>query len=734
VTYDRKVKKDAFFWYKANWTTEPVVYITSKRFSPRTEALTPVKVYSNCDKVALYLNESLVSEKVPEEAIVSWPDITLKPGLNIIKTIGQKAGKQDCLDYACWTYLSPDSIKASSNQAGNEAPGAFDKNTQTRWSATSSAYPQWWRIDLGGLKNIKGVAIDWYYSQLRAYQYKLETSQNDITYQIVADKTTNQQTGNTQDLFEKQARYVRITVAGCSLANAWSAINEITFIGLSEIIPNLAPQVWAGDDQIRLLTTTIKLLGQVQDDDLPAGQALNIQWSLQSGPGQVTFTNPKALETQTTFSRPGVFEFKLTISDGEFTSTDLVKIDIRDNAWPIAPYARINFQPSTLSIPPDYLPDYGQTFGPKNGYVYGWNMDHTSLVRQRGINPDPRLDTICHFLSGGAWEFRLPIGLYNVTVSVGDAAFAKTYTINVEGVNYWQSVSLSANQFLQMSKNITVNDGILTVDAGLSAEKSTRLNYIEIAVVLNDNKPPAVEAGPDETITLPVDTITLEGQVTDDGKPLGSPLQISWVKESGPGVVTFGDPYSAQTTAIFAACGTYVLKLSASDGDTSAADTLTVNVMGQQLVEPLKINFQSPGSDVPADYLPDYGEIYGLKSAFNHFYGWNYDCSSLTRDRNKNMDQRLDTFTHFHAGGFWEIQVPNGDYHVTVSIGDAAYSSVCTINVEGSNYWSAVPLVANQFLQLVKTVKVTDGRLTVDCGQSPAMQTKINYAEIAPLN
>jgi beta-galactosidase len=45
VTYDRRTRKDAFFWYKANWSTAPVVYITSRRFTPRTSATTTVKVY-----------------------------------------------------------------------------------------------------------------------------------------------------------------------------------------------------------------------------------------------------------------------------------------------------------------------------------------------------------------------------------------------------------------------------------------------------------------------------------------------------------------------------------------------------------------------------------------------------------------------------------------------------------------------------------------------------------------
>lgn len=47
VTYDRKIKKDAFYFYKANWSTEPMIYITSRRFTKRPEASVQVKVYSN---------------------------------------------------------------------------------------------------------------------------------------------------------------------------------------------------------------------------------------------------------------------------------------------------------------------------------------------------------------------------------------------------------------------------------------------------------------------------------------------------------------------------------------------------------------------------------------------------------------------------------------------------------------------------------------------------------------
>ncbi|HTS00289.1 MAG TPA: glycoside hydrolase family 2 TIM barrel-domain containing protein, partial [Bacteroidota bacterium] len=52
VTYDRRVKKDAYYWYRANWNPEPMVHITGRRFSPRRSPC-DVKVYSNCESVAL---------------------------------------------------------------------------------------------------------------------------------------------------------------------------------------------------------------------------------------------------------------------------------------------------------------------------------------------------------------------------------------------------------------------------------------------------------------------------------------------------------------------------------------------------------------------------------------------------------------------------------------------------------------------------------------------------------
>lgn len=66
VTFDRKLKKDSFYLYKAYWTKKPFVHLAGKRFEYRTGKRTEITVYSNEKEVALYNNGKLVGVKTGE--------------------------------------------------------------------------------------------------------------------------------------------------------------------------------------------------------------------------------------------------------------------------------------------------------------------------------------------------------------------------------------------------------------------------------------------------------------------------------------------------------------------------------------------------------------------------------------------------------------------------------------------------------------------------------------------
>src|SRR5262252_4695667 len=102
VTYDRQTKKNTFFWYKANWTTTPVVYITSRRFNPRTTATVTVKVYSNMDSVSLQVNGTSLGAATGADHIFQWTNVALNPGDNAVVATGATGGTT-ATDTVTWT-------------------------------------------------------------------------------------------------------------------------------------------------------------------------------------------------------------------------------------------------------------------------------------------------------------------------------------------------------------------------------------------------------------------------------------------------------------------------------------------------------------------------------------------------------------------------------------------------------------------------------------------------------
>ncbi len=102
VTYDRTIRKDAFYWYKANWNPEPMVYIASRRFTPRPSGSTDVRVYTNCDSVALSVNGINAGTKAEPSRVFVWSGVQLVDGSNSIDVVGYKDGKQ-LRDTCLWT-------------------------------------------------------------------------------------------------------------------------------------------------------------------------------------------------------------------------------------------------------------------------------------------------------------------------------------------------------------------------------------------------------------------------------------------------------------------------------------------------------------------------------------------------------------------------------------------------------------------------------------------------------
>ncbi|WP_329173016.1 glycoside hydrolase family 2 protein [Streptomyces sp. NBC_01477] len=106
VTRDRATRKDAFYWYKANWSPAPTLWITSRRWTSRTDATTEVKVYSNATDVTAVLNGTPLGTRSSSDRIFTWTGVTLRPGANTVTVTASIAGTPHT-DTATWTLTAP---------------------------------------------------------------------------------------------------------------------------------------------------------------------------------------------------------------------------------------------------------------------------------------------------------------------------------------------------------------------------------------------------------------------------------------------------------------------------------------------------------------------------------------------------------------------------------------------------------------------------------------------------
>ena len=88
VTYGRDLKKDAFFIYKAYWTSDPMVYIAGRRWVDRAPEERNITVYTNCGSVTLIVNGAEVETKAAIDHCVVFENVAMNDGENTITAKG----------------------------------------------------------------------------------------------------------------------------------------------------------------------------------------------------------------------------------------------------------------------------------------------------------------------------------------------------------------------------------------------------------------------------------------------------------------------------------------------------------------------------------------------------------------------------------------------------------------------------------------------------------------------
>jgi len=102
ITADRRTKKDAFWYYKAQWSAQPFVYVAGRRFYERTGRVTQVKVYSNQPSVSLTVNGVVVGTQTVQGGVARFDHVPLSMGMNSVRA---ESGPN--VDEVRWMLKSP---------------------------------------------------------------------------------------------------------------------------------------------------------------------------------------------------------------------------------------------------------------------------------------------------------------------------------------------------------------------------------------------------------------------------------------------------------------------------------------------------------------------------------------------------------------------------------------------------------------------------------------------------
>ena len=273
---------------------------------------------------------------------------------------------------------------------------------------------------------------------------------------------------------------------------------------------------WTGETLSAFTNQPLPLVCTVEGDGMPGG-GYTVEWQQLNGPALAAFSATTGTQTSVTFPEAGMYEVRAVGHDGQYGGYAWRRIIVGDGAGNTPPQVAASDRQVMVGYPVKLqvaVADDGRPGGTPT--VTWWTM----------YGPSPTFSDI---------HSRTP-----------------TVTFNSAG---------------------TVLLGVKASDGALD---STEAMVTVTVVPAATNQAPQVSAGGSLTINLG-DTITLPGSVSDDGYPEFRTTQ-QWTQISGPATAAIAHPTWVNSTATFNTGGTYVLRLTATDGAATTAAELTVNV------------------------------------------------------------------------------------------------------------------------------------------------------------
>ncbi|MFT3948633.1 MAG: PKD domain-containing protein [Agriterribacter sp.] len=505
------------------------------------------------------------------------------------------------------------------------------------------------------------------------------------------------------------------------------------------------PVADAGDAQIINLPTDVATIDG-SASTAPAGSITKYEWSKISGPAGGTLSNAGIAKTLVTGLKEGVYEFQLKVTDDKgSTSVDVVTITV--NPAPAPPVANAGSN-KTIQLPANAVTLDGSASTAPAGTITDYKWTKISGPSTGVINDPVNVNTTVTALIAGIYVFELQVtdnngnsSIATVTVTVNPAPLPPVANA---GVN--QTISLPQSDVILDGSNSGAQSGsIVSYEwskiSGPSGEIITSASVVSTTVTglvegvyvfglkITDSNgqsstgtvtitvnaaplPPVANAGSDQTITLPVNSVSLDAGGST--APSGSIVSYEWSKISGPslGSLSSATIVNPQATALGEGVYKFQVKVTDNNGQSSTG-TVTITVKAAPL-PPVANAGNAQTITLPVNSVSIDGSKSTASSGSIVSYAWT-KVSGPSAGTISDPGNAVTTVTDLEEG------VYQFELKVTDSNGQSTTATV-TITVKAI----VVPPVANAGSDIEITLPVNT--VTLDGSNSTASGNIVSYA------
>jgi ribosomal protein L14 len=343
--------------------------------------------------------------------------------------------------------------------------------------------------------------------------------------------------------------------------NGGASASDTVVVTVNAAAPaNQNPIANAGADITLTLPTNVANLNGSGSSD-PDGTISSYAWTWVSGPAQYGIANASSANTSVNNLLQGVYQFQLTVTDNAgATATDIVKVTVNASAPPAgnqAPIANVGGN-LTITLPVNSAPLNGSASNDPDGTITAYSWSKISGPTQYAISNASTATTQVTGLTQGSYAFRLQV----------------------------------------------------TDNGGLSAADTL---YITVnAAAPAPNQAPVANAGSNVTITLPTNSLTLNGSSSYD--PDGTIASYNWSKSSGPAGSSLSNANSASASISGLVQGQYVYVLTVTDNNgATSSDQVTITVNPAPVVN--KAPVANAGGDINITLPTNSAQLNGSASS-----------------------------------------------------------------------------------------------------------------------